>query len=187
MNEEQTPIPETEPFVASPELIATQEVALKEIRSRSFAGRHPELGKMVNCPVCDLRHRDSQKCEQKFKELWIEEDLETGEKEIIYATPPPPPNRRQTTKMIVGAKQFKGKRRLHRPNPNELHMIELTRKFFPNFEGIFDTEEKQMKAARKLAIWMFHHIRKRKAEKRRRQQDISRKINNGLLPAGTKV
>lgn len=41
--------------------------ALEAIRNRSFSGRHPELGKMINCPHCDLRHRENErKCEQRF-------------------------------------------------------------------------------------------------------------------------
>ena len=45
-------------------------LALEEIKRRSFSGRHPELGKMIKCQVCQKRHRDSIKCEQKFVELW---------------------------------------------------------------------------------------------------------------------
>jgi len=40
--------------------------ATVEIGGRSFSGRHPELGKMVNCAVCGLRHRTINKCEQRF-------------------------------------------------------------------------------------------------------------------------
>src|SRR6266404_7287931 len=37
------------------------------IQDRSFSGRNPELGKMVNCRVCGTRHRlNERKCEQKF-------------------------------------------------------------------------------------------------------------------------
>lgn len=62
----------TEPVKFEPPIVA-QEVAdavqqaLVDIRGRSFSGRHPELGKMIKCPVCGLRHRAAQKCEQRFK------------------------------------------------------------------------------------------------------------------------
>ncbi len=39
----------------------------KEFRSRSFSGRHQELGKMLNCLVCDQRHREPR-CKQNFVE-----------------------------------------------------------------------------------------------------------------------
>jgi hypothetical protein len=38
----------------------------KELKLRSFAGRNPELGKMIKCAVCRRRHRESVRCEQKF-------------------------------------------------------------------------------------------------------------------------
>lgn len=34
--------------------------ALIEIKHRSFSGRNPELGKMINCGRCSLRHRSTQ-------------------------------------------------------------------------------------------------------------------------------
>lgn len=33
-----------------------------EREAKSFSGRHPELGKMVNCPICLHRHRVSHTC-----------------------------------------------------------------------------------------------------------------------------
>ena len=40
----------------------------KEFRLRSFYGRHPEIGKMIKCALCGLRHRATQchMTEQKF-------------------------------------------------------------------------------------------------------------------------
>ncbi len=83
--------------------------AHKEIRSRSFSGRHPEFGKMVKCQVCQRRHRDFIKCEQQFVQLWVDEDVETGERTIGYASLPPE-NKKMTSKMTFGAAAFKGKR-----------------------------------------------------------------------------
>src|SRR6266478_7173240 len=97
-------------FKASPEALAAAEEALGDIKDRSFSGRNAELGKMINCKVCSCRHRRTDavyrehrdengkktvtleiilnKCEQKFKQMWVDEDLETGELSIQYATVP---------------------------------------------------------------------------------------------------
>ncbi len=119
--------------------------ALAEIRGRSFSGRHPELGKMIKCAICSRRHRSSIKCEQKFKELHIEEDLETGEKEIIYATVP------KTRNGIVGAAAFKGKRLKPHPNRRMLQFIELVRELLPNEYTEEDLAKARKKARRKLS------------------------------------
>jgi hypothetical protein len=36
-------------------------MALAKIRSRSYSERHPELGKMINCQFCGLRHRQNER------------------------------------------------------------------------------------------------------------------------------
>ncbi len=74
---ESIPIDKFESTVPAPEEIlsgTTTEVQdaiakfFAEFKERSYSGRHPELGKMVNCAICGTRHRASQVCEQKFKE-----------------------------------------------------------------------------------------------------------------------
>ena len=48
---------------------AIVEAALQTVHDRSFAGRNPHLGKMVNCQFCGLRHRENERqCKQKFAE-----------------------------------------------------------------------------------------------------------------------
>ena len=115
------PEPEVDFPVAS-NLQALVAKGLAEIRNRSWSGRHPEFGKMIKCPVCGRRHRDSIKCEQQFVQLWVDEDMETGEKTIGYATLPPE-GLKATPKMLFGAAAFKGKRRIpHGKNhPRPLH------------------------------------------------------------------
>ena len=84
------------------------EDALIEIHNRSFAGRHPGLGKMVNCQFCGLRHRENErKCEQVFTTV-----VNRGPNEQIV------PERRalETRKGILGAARF-AKKRLH-PHSN---------------------------------------------------------------------
>jgi len=177
-------VPEDKPvFVVSPEAQKAADAATAEIRGKSFSGRHPELGKMIKCLVCVLRHRDSQKCEQRFKELWIDEDIETGERTTVYATVPLH-NQKPTIKAIVGAKQFAGKRKFRRPNPNMLQVVELTRELFPTLAGAYDKEEDQMLAARAIAIQLFKKGYRRKADRKTRQQKVSRGINRGLYVKG---
>jgi hypothetical protein len=159
--------------------------ALADVHDRSFSGRHPELGKMIKCQVCNRRHRDSIKCQQIFKELWIDEDLETGKFETVYATVPLH-NQTPTIKSVIGAAQFKGKRRIRRPNPKDLPLVELTRKIYgrENYDENKPEDKQFMIECRVEAVRQLKQDRKAKAKRYRRQQDISRRINRGLLRAG---
>jgi hypothetical protein len=103
------------------------------------------LGKMANCRVCGRRHRSSIKCEQKFVELYIEEDLETGEKTTVYATAP------QTKNGLVGAAAFKGKRLKPHPNRRMLAFIELVRELLPDEYSEEDLAKARKKARRVLS------------------------------------
>lgn len=40
-----------------------------ERSAKSFSGRHPELGRMVNCPVCDKRHRSAHVCLPRYCDI----------------------------------------------------------------------------------------------------------------------
>ncbi len=80
--------------------------ALAEIRNRSFSGRHPELGRMINCQFCNLRHRENQNfregaCEQKFA---TEDGIEYGK--LI----PPEGLTGLTARQVIGAQRFAKKR-----------------------------------------------------------------------------
>ncbi len=173
------------PKPPTPELLEAARKALLEIRKRPFSGRHPELGKMVNCQVCAMRHRVGEReCTQKFAELYTEEDIETGEKTVVYATVPLPGQRR-TVKSVLGAKMFSGKRRQARPNALQLRVVQLTRDFFPAFQGVVE-EKKQIAAAKKLAIFVVRHEQEQLAKKLRRQQQQSRRINRGLAVPGSR-
>jgi hypothetical protein len=101
----------TEQNSPTPEGQAAAEQALQEIRDRSFSGRNPHLGKMVNCPFCNLRHRQNErKCEQKFAE-------EDG---IVYGALVPPEGLTQLTKrQIFGARAFAKKRQRPRNKPKK--------------------------------------------------------------------
>lgn len=70
---------------------------LQAITERSFSGRHPELGKMINCKFCGHRHRENERnCKQVFAK---------DENGIDRTVP-------QTRKGIYGAAMF-AKRRVH--------------------------------------------------------------------------
>jgi len=127
---------------ASPELLAEIEKALGDIKKRSFSGRNPELGKMVNCPIHGFRHRKNEfKCEQRFKYLHTEEDMETGEVTDITAVLPG-----KSRNQVVGAARFKGKR--HKPHVSfrMLRYIQIVRDLLPD-----EYEKEDMLAARKKA------------------------------------
>lgn len=101
---------EPEPIQPSPDLQKLIEAELKAVYDRSFSGRNPELGKMIKCQVCGRRHRSSIECKQIFKQLWVDEDLETGELSIQYAMVPLPEQNQKSYKAVLGAAPFKGKR-----------------------------------------------------------------------------
>jgi hypothetical protein len=141
-------------------------LALEEIKRRSFSGRHPELGKMVNCQVCRTRHRSSIKCEQKFVELWVEEDLETGEKTTVYAVAAQPKGtevphqisaQQPTLKQIVGAAAFKGKRLNPHLNWRNLQLIEQVRALLPDEYDENDLKKARTKARRILSKRLGRH------------------------------
>src|SRR6266403_670506 len=83
--------------------------ALAEIRDRSFSGRHPELGRMINCQFCSLRHRENErKCGQKFA---------TNEEGVEYGKLAPPEGLTGlTARQVLGAQRF-AKKRIH-PHSN---------------------------------------------------------------------
>lgn len=175
---EVTDTPEME-FRSSPEALAAAEEAISDIKSRSFSGRHPELGKMIKCQVCKLRHRGKQ-CEQIFKQLWVDEDLETGELSIQYATVPLP-GQNATPRAILGAQHFAKKRMKQRPNATGNQVVELTRilietvnkERFPEFAG-------RLLEAKRQAINTINNRRERIAKRIRREQRESRRINRAI-------
>lgn len=153
-------------------------LALEEIKNRSFSNRHLELGKMIKCPICLRRHRTIEQlrtpnaegkdknivghytCVQQFKELWVEEDLETGEKTTVYATAVQPKGvevkgqisaEQPTMKQIVGATAFKTKRLNPHPNKRNLQYVELVRALTPDEFDETDLEKAKKRAKRILA------------------------------------
>lgn len=133
--------------------------AVNKIRSRSYTARHPELGRMVNCPVCQTRHYSSKVCEQRYSV-----ELPKG----------------------LGS-SFRKKRIKPHHNKYDLQLIEKTRELFKFHEPYFSDPVDTMKEARKEARRELIRKRKKLTRFKRQQQQVARKINFGLLPAGTRV
>jgi hypothetical protein len=130
---EPVPVVEPEPFQPSEELKKAIAKA-KEKVTATFAARHPELGKMINCGVCGQRHREYDfafrevraadgsksttivvrgKCTQVFTNTigeyeFFRED-ETGKLVPAYRTAIDP-DFQPTLKQVMGAAMFKGRR-----------------------------------------------------------------------------
>jgi hypothetical protein len=180
---------EFEKPVPSLEAVEASAKALKEIRGKSFAGRNPEVGKMIKCQVCRTRHRDIQVCTQKFKELWIEEDLETGELKTVYMVAaqdrdvedvpgqrqpvdaPPGPTRNQ----IIGATPFKGKRKKPRLNKCAQRFVQLVHSLVPDEFTSEDLQKARKKAARILAkkYGRFNILPRKSAPQPKKEEDKS--------------
>lgn len=174
-------VEETEPFVVSDALQSAIDETLGDIRSRSFAHRN-NLGKMINCPVCTRRHYGAQ-CEPTYAILHVEEDLETGVKTNVYRVA-----NQKTRKGVLGAAVF-AKKRLHpHLNQRKLQFIERVRTLF-GF-GTFDEDTAEFKAALKVArTKASRQLRAERIERaatRRHMQNVSRRINWELLPAGSR-
>lgn len=90
---------------ATIEGIIAAEKALAEIRLRSFSGRNPELGKMINCH-CGLRHRASIKHEVRYAHRWIVVDgVKVYTEELLIAGDTPETMFDRTVEADIQAKQ----------------------------------------------------------------------------------
>jgi hypothetical protein len=118
-------------------------------KDKSFSERHPELGKMINCPMCDRRHRTSEICLQRFAKT--EEDVE-----------------------LVARGHGHGKGRINRHwNKRSLELVDLTRRliiFYPN---------EDIKKARSAAMNILRRKWHARSHKIQVQQKLSRKISRG--------
>jgi len=145
---------------------------LAEIRSRSFSGRHPELGKMVKDPITGRRVRQAeQSTEQVFAKRWKVVDGEkvyTDEKLIAGLTP-------ETETVIAankaraffGAAAFARKRKNPPKNWRQNLLVELVRFLIPDEYTPEQLEQSKRTARRVLAkrygrhgflppVWMGH-------------------------------
>lgn len=180
-NEQNNEAPEKAvPFNVSEELQKAIDATLTDIRDRSFSGRHPELGRMINCYVCGRRHRGKQ-CEPHYKLSSIEEEVDTGKQTEVFALAA-----QNTRKGVFGAKGYAKQRLRPHLNKRKLQFIEHVRQLFGN--DVFDPESEEFKEALKrakiLAGRQLKQERIERANVRRHIQDVSRRINRGLLYGG---
>lgn len=134
----------------TPKQIAAADV---ELRSRSFAARHPELGKMVNCQIHGFRHRQFEfdpvnGCVQKFTYSVKDKEGRKYEQFREEVTPPENEGDAETTKLVpdyrtamhsdtkptmkqvLGAAQFAKKRFKPHHSKIKLLFIERTREVY---------------------------------------------------------
>lgn len=120
-------------------------------KEKSFSGRHPELGKMINCQFCDRRHRSSILCFQVFAK--DKNDIE-----------------------LIARGHGHGHGRLTRHwNKRSLELVDLTRQlipFYPNGEADFQK-------ARSRALNMLRKKWHARSTRIQTQQKLSRRINRG--------
>lgn len=135
----------------------------EDYKARPFTARHPELGKMINCPVCQTRHRSSLGCK------------------AVYVADVP-----HTKAGLYGAKSFKGRRQHPHHNQKNLQLLERTRLLFPYYNSYLEPLE-AMKAARAEAKRDLRGEQKQRSDRVRRQQELSRRINRGLEFPGTQL
>lgn len=201
---EQVPEVEAAAFKVSEELQIAIATALLTIQRTSFAKRHPELGKMVNCPVCRTRHRvNERKCEQVFtyrmKDYELMKDNEAGESVPDYRTCIEE-GTRPTRNQMMGRAAFAKKRFHPHPSKIKLLLIEKTRAAFDRlgFELVDDKSEefkaltpdekkvkvelfqKNLQRARVVAAREIRRERELSDREYRRRADQARRINRGL-------
>lgn len=186
---EQVPELEAKSFVISAALQAALDDAQKTIGGRSFADRHPELGKMISCRICGTRHRENErKCVQVFTyrvgnyEIFRED--ENGDLVPDYRTAVRP-NEKPTAKQVTGRAAFAKKRFHPHPSKVKLQFIERTRKVFLDLGFDIDKKdkekfEKNLQRARVVAARQLRKKREFSGREYRRRRDQARRINLGL-------
>jgi hypothetical protein len=144
----------------------------EDFSNRGFSARHPELGKMFNCPICQLRHRSSQVCQQVFT-TGTHDPAPEGEKKVLVAA--------QTRKGILGAAMFAKKRLKPHHSHRLLRLVQLTQDLFPKYHpDQINDPEKAMKAARGEALQTLRRRYRGFRKDLLARQHTSRQINRGL-------
>ena len=139
--------------------------------NRTFSGRHPELGKMINCPICTRRHRASQVCHQQFVKVLT-----------------PPEGLTSLTKFQIFGRAAFAKKRL-RPHHSKklLQLIQRTQELFWIHYGCWPSTE--TKSAEQVAMEVVRRearaaLEKEYHDKRSKTQSMqhnSCRINRGLV------
>lgn len=145
--------------VGKQKLNAAVAKALAAIRARSYSGRNPQLGRMINCPICDRRHRGSI-CEPHYAVGRYDPD-----KKPLIAN--------QLTARGVLGKHSMPKRYHPHPNHKGLLLVQRTQFIYPQFELYISDPVECMKASRKEA-----------ARQLREEDKIRKRIKRLLLKGG---
>ena len=134
--------------LANPLNIAVRQF-ITERRAKSFSERNPELSKMINCPVCELRHRMAHVCTP----VYATSATETIQAEDGSIVPMPMMAAQNTKKGVMGAKAFHGRILKHR-NAWGLQVLERATalynhemSFYPNVKVSVEQTKEQNKEA----------------------------------------
>ena len=158
---------------------------LAEYKAKSFSGRHPELGKMVNCPICDLRHRSSVTCKQRFTI-----DPKTKETRELR---PPDGLTGLTRFQVLGRKPFAGKRINPHYSKKRLQLVQRTIERFPLHNGLWPSTEGKttelvaMEVARREARADLREQLVAARSVKQSTRHRSRRINHGLLEGNSRI
>ena len=98
----------------------------KQRAGKSFSERYPELGKMINCYVCGLRHRAAKVCTP----VYATSKTETVEAEDGSIVPAPMMASQLTRKGVYGAKQFARQRILKHRNRWSLMVLDRATQYY---------------------------------------------------------
>lgn len=139
-----------------------------ERTAQSFSGRNPELGKMVNCPVCDRRHRSSHTCTPIHSEVIRYDENDNEVKVPLVAN-------QNTRKGVHGAKNFRGRILRHR-NAWGLQVLERTLKIYREDIESFPnaTDEDKDKLGKSSLSRALNEKRAERAARRRSLFQITR-------------
>lgn len=122
--------------------------------SKTFSQRNPHLGKMINCAVCNTRHRGRILCNQRFA-LYEDDTMRVNEH--------------------LGKSMFHKVRFHPHPNKKMLQLVQRTQQLYPLYSRLEPINA--MKAARAQAGRELRLERKIESRRRQVEQCTSRQIN----------
>jgi hypothetical protein len=134
---------------------------------------------MINCYVCDQRHREPV-CVPKYYEIEYEMSDGTTEKVEMIAS-------QTTRKGVYGAAAFAKKRFLPHHSKKNLQLVQLTQQLYPQHAVYYPQPEDAMKEARKEARRLLKKRRNAQRKIKAAQQEIARSINFRLAIPGSRI
>jgi hypothetical protein len=158
--------------VMTPELAAALAKFQEKFAERSYSQRHSDLGKMINCRLCGKRHREADP-------ILKDSTAHGAQPAAIHDNP----------SATTYAKMTKRHRIFEHHSARLLQLVERTRKIFhEDIEPYFAEEgqDRLVKRARRRAVIQLKRERAVRDRACQHQQDVSRRINLGLLPGGSR-